>query len=104
MCGYCIQGAGLIPALESAYKGETVKIDGLYISNCLKEEDNLYIAVDKARGSAYLNDFREIVICRLYEQYILLAHSFVPIRLQRGASFNFDVRKRGDILQPGYPS
>lgn len=71
MCGYCIEGAVLIPALESAYKGEIVKIDGLYISNCLKEEDNLYIAVDKARGFAYLNDFRDIVICRLYEQYIL---------------------------------
>ena len=71
MCGYCIECGVLIPALESAYKGETVKIDGFYIANYLQEEDNFYIAVDKAKEFENFNDFSDIAICRLYEQYIL---------------------------------
>jgi len=78
MCGYCIEGGTLIPALELACKGKKPKIDSLfpgidsfYIANYLQEENNLYLAVDEAKKFEYRNDFSDIVLCRLYEEYIL---------------------------------
>jgi len=69
MCQYCIEGGVLIPLLEAAYVGEVKKIDGWYISSCIQEEDNLYTAVDKARGFEDCCSI-DIVICRLYEEFI----------------------------------
>ena len=71
MCGYCFEGGILIPALELAYKGEKTKIDGFYIANYLQEENNLYLAVDEAKKFESRNDYAGIVLCRLYENYIL---------------------------------
>jgi len=71
MCGYCIEGGVLIPALELAYKEEKTKIDGFNIVTCLQEENNLYLALDEAGKFEYRNDFADIVLCRLYEKYIL---------------------------------
>ena len=71
MCGYCFEGGILIPALELAYTGEKTKIDGFYIANYLQEENNLYLAVDEAKKFESRNDYAGIVLCRLYENYIL---------------------------------
>ena len=70
-CGYCIEGGVLIPALESAYKGAKPEIDGFYIANYLQEENNLYLAVEEAGKFECRSDFTNIVLCRLYEKYIL---------------------------------
>ncbi|MBC2704290.1 hypothetical protein [Desulfobacula sp.] len=71
MCGYCFEGGVLIPALELAYKGEKTKIDGFNIENYLQEESNLYLVVDEAKKFECRNDYAGIILCRLYEKYIL---------------------------------
>ena len=71
MCGYCIEGGVLIPELESAFNGKKTKVESLYLTNYLQEENNLYSAIDEAKKFESRNDFADIVLCRLYEKNIL---------------------------------
>jgi hypothetical protein len=79
MCQYCIEGGILIPMLESVYMGEITKIEGLNISSYIKEGENLYVAVDKAKG---FEDYCsiDIIICRLYEEYIFHGFNNLPYK------------------------
>lgn len=78
MCGYCIEGGIVIPVLESAYKGEIARLDVtdnfedfFYILSRLQEEDDFYIPVDEVKKFDDIYKFKDIAVCRLYEQYIL---------------------------------
>ena len=74
MCGYCIEGGILIPALELAYMGKKTKVNSLYLANYLQEENNFYSAIDEAKKFESRNDFADIVLCRLYEKNIFRHH------------------------------
>jgi len=109
MCGYCIEGGFLIPALESAYVGGIpAENDDFYLWGYLQEEENLYSVIEIAKESDDCHEAMDIIFCRLFENYILYGFDMVIFKKMTstfgpGVLDSF-IEKRIDLNNEGHMS